>query len=94
MHPNLLNSVEALQSSDSILHLLNCINYIVLYFILYIIVLMSYILVYSSEIKIHSFIHSWTNAAEIFFIILFDPKYTCLDIKSIFISGREDITKI
>ena len=37
---------------------------------------------------------SWTNAAEIFFIILFDPKYICLDIKSIFISGREDITKI
>ena len=58
MHPNLLNSVEALQSSDSILHLLNCINYIVLYFILYIIVFMSHILVYSSEIKIHSFIHS------------------------------------
>ena len=60
MHPNLLNSVEALQSSDSILHLLNCINYIVLYFILYIIVLMSHILVYSSEIKIHSFIHTKT----------------------------------
>ena len=57
MHPNLLNSVEALQSSDSILHLLNCIKYIVLYFILYLIVLMSHILLYSSEIKIHSFIH-------------------------------------
>ena len=64
MHPNLLNSVEALQSSDSILHILNCINYIVLYFILYLIVLMSHILLYSSEIKIHSkknsFIHSFT----------------------------------
>ena len=73
MHPNLLNSVEALQSSDSILHLLNCINYIVLYFILYIIVLMSYIhvLVYSSEIKIHSnsFIHMLLNiVAHVVFI--------------------------
>ena len=51
MHLNVLNPVEALQSSDSILYLLNCINYIVLYFILYLIVLMSHILLYSSEIK-------------------------------------------